>query len=117
MDRQTAKRSVEAGRLKSMEAMSTLQAKSLGAFEKACRWFAEQVSGLDSVKAIGAQARGDYVDLWVITEQMDHDLEGKILTLEGETLQRFAPLLLDTYITPTPGLPQGYVTLYQRREE
>jgi hypothetical protein len=117
MDQQAAKRSVEAGRLKSMEAMNTFPAKPSEALEQAGRWFAERVSGLDGVQSVGAQARGDEVDLWVIVERMDHDLEGKIFAIESEAIQRFALLLLDTYITPTPGLPQGYVPLYQRKEE
>ncbi len=83
-----------------------------GVYAKASRLFAERVKNLPGVRAVAAKYCGDYVDLWVFTDEV-HQSElihpvGAALKQLGE---QFPELLFDSFVT-RQGIPDGFVAFF-----
>ena len=59
--------------------------KNWGDYVKACRQFAESIKGLPGLRAFAAKHCGDYVDIWVFTNQT-HQFE--LIRPVGKTLKK-----------------------------
>jgi hypothetical protein len=83
-----------------------------GTYAKATRLFVEKVKSLPGVRAVAAKYCGDYVDLWVFTDEA-HQSElippvGAALKQLGE---QFPELLFDSFVTRQE-IPDGFVVFF-----
>lgn len=64
--------------LRKFGTVKTLVQKELGAYKEACQAFAQKVSKLNGVIAIGALPYPGYVDIWTITNRRNRNLDRAI---------------------------------------
>jgi len=87
--------------------------RSWGEYAEACRQFAEKVKGLAGVRAVAAKHYGDYVDLWVFTDET-HQIE--LIRPVGEALKwvwgHFPQLFFDSFVTRQE-IPANFVVLFK----
>jgi len=87
--------------------------RSWGEYAEACRLFAQEVKGLPGVRAVAAKHCGDYVDLWVFTDET-HQIE--LIRPVGEALKRvwdhFPQLFFDSFVT-RQDIPAGFVVFFK----
>lgn len=88
---------------------------SWGEYAEACRQFAEKVKDLPGVRAVAAKHCGDYVDLWVFTDET-HQIElirpvGKALK---QVWEQFPQLSFDSFVTRQK-IPADFVVLFEAR--
>ena len=84
-----------------------------GEYAEACRQFTEKVKDLPGICAVAAKHYGDYVDLWVFTDEA-HQIGlirpvGKALKQIGE---RFPQLFFDSFVT-CQRIPADFVVFFQ----
>jgi hypothetical protein len=85
-------------------------------YEEARRWYAERVSRLPGVQAVGAKVRPDgVVDLWTEVADEDMDREEAIAEMDCQLTLRFENLRFDFMSTRCP-LPPGFTILCQAKE-
>ena len=87
--------------------------KNWGDYLKACHQFAEGIKGLPGLRAFAAKHCGDYVDLWVFTDEA-HQFE--LIRPVGRTLKkiwgRFPQLCFDSFVTRQE-IPPDFIIFYK----
>lgn len=87
--------------------------KSLGEYGEACRQFAENIKGLPGVRAVSAKYCGDYVDLWVFTDETNQiGLIRPVGKALWQVSERFPQLSFDSFVT-RQGIPPDFVVLFE----
>ncbi len=87
--------------------------KTWGEYAEACQQFSEKVKVLPGVRAVAAKHCGDYVDLWLFTDE-PHQIDlirpvGKALK---ELCGHFPQLCFDSFVTRQE-IPANFVILFE----
>lgn len=87
--------------------------KSWGEYADACRRFADKVKGLPGIHAVAAKHCGNYVDLWVFT---DEAYQIQLIRPVGRALKEIwhdrPQLNFDSFVTRQE-IPRDFVVLFK----